>query len=112
MVTSGIILIIKSDWNKFVVSIKPLKFNIINVMYDNCDSGWLLTRSPMQQDVIFNVCEQLFPPLYTNITQFMEPKMDVSCPMNFYVRKQTNSNHIAKKIPCWLWDSNPQLQVL
>ena len=40
--------------------------------------GWLMTRSPMQQDVIFSVCEQLFPALYTNIVQFMTPKMDVS----------------------------------
>jgi len=37
-----------------------------------------MTRSPMQQDVIFSVCEQLFPALYTNIVQFMTPKMDVS----------------------------------
>ena len=32
----------------------------------------------MQQEVIFNVFEGLFPVLYTNLVQFMEPKMDVS----------------------------------
>ena len=32
----------------------------------------------MQQECIFNVFEALFPLLYTNLVQFMEPKMDVS----------------------------------
>jgi hypothetical protein len=40
-------------------------------------TGWLLTRPPGQQDVIFTVFDQLFSTLYTNIVQFMEPKMDV-----------------------------------
>lgn len=40
-------------------------------------TGWLLTRPPGQQDVIFTVFEQLFSTLYTNVVQFMEPKMDV-----------------------------------
>ncbi|XP_053396215.1 dynein axonemal heavy chain 5-like isoform X3 [Mercenaria mercenaria] len=39
--------------------------------------GWLLTRPAGQQDVIFTVFDQLFFVLYTNVIQFMEPKMDV-----------------------------------
>ncbi|KAH3727100.1 hypothetical protein DPMN_053025, partial [Dreissena polymorpha] len=39
--------------------------------------GWLLTRPMGQQDTIFTVFEQLFSTLYTNIVQFMEPKMEV-----------------------------------
>ena len=32
----------------------------------------------MQQECVFNVFEKLFPLIYTNLVQFMEPKMDVS----------------------------------
>ncbi|XP_060585698.1 dynein axonemal heavy chain 5-like, partial [Ruditapes philippinarum] len=45
--------------------------------WDPILKGWLLTRPPGQQDVIFTVFDQLFSTLYTNIVQFMEPKMDV-----------------------------------
>ncbi|XP_052807224.1 dynein axonemal heavy chain 5-like isoform X2 [Mya arenaria] len=45
--------------------------------WDPILKGWLLTRSASQQTIIFDVFEQLFPVLYTNIVQFMEPKMDV-----------------------------------
>ena len=32
----------------------------------------------MQQEIIFNVFESLFPAIYNNLLQFMEPKMEVS----------------------------------
>ena len=43
----------------------------------------------MQQECIFNVFEALFPLLYTNLVQFMEPKMDVS--ISFTKKQQLNN---------------------
>ena len=38
----------------------------------------------MQQECVFNVFEKLFPLIYTNLVQFMEPKMDVSSFVSVY----------------------------
>ncbi|KAK3576985.1 hypothetical protein CHS0354_005992 [Potamilus streckersoni] len=39
--------------------------------------GWLLTRPPMQAEMIFNIFEAVFPSMYLNTIQFLLPKMDV-----------------------------------
>jgi hypothetical protein len=39
--------------------------------------GWLLKRSPIEQDILFNLYENSFPDAYTYVMQALEPKMKV-----------------------------------
>lgn len=40
-------------------------------------AGWLLTRPPAHKDIIYTEFETIFPKLYNQVIQFMEPKMEV-----------------------------------
>ena len=39
--------------------------------------GWLLKRSPSEQDILFNLYENSFPDAFTYVMQALEPKMTV-----------------------------------
>jgi hypothetical protein len=40
-------------------------------------AGWLLTRAAAHRDVIYTEFENIFPKLYAQVIQFLEPKMEV-----------------------------------
>ncbi|XP_070190341.1 dynein axonemal heavy chain 5-like isoform X2 [Littorina saxatilis] len=45
--------------------------------WDPILQGWLLTRSPAHKDVIYSEFEAIFPKMYNQVIQFLEPKMEV-----------------------------------